>query len=107
LGTQSHLRSEAALWIGVLVPPIAWATDLTVSYAFVKWTCGHQSPALLHAITFVTLIAIGAGGAVGWTAHRRNERAQSMAMIGALMTALFVVLTIALAIPRWVFDVCQ
>jgi hypothetical protein len=107
LGAKTHLRSDAALWIALLVPPMAWAADLTVSYAFVKWTCGHQKPALLHAITLLTLLVIGSAGAIGWSAHRENERANSMALVGILMTTLFIVLTIATAVPRWVFDVCQ
>ena len=107
MGAKTHLRSDAALWVGVLLPPLAWATDLIVSYAFVKWTCGHQTPMLLRGITLGTLLVIAAAGWIGWTAPRENERAQSMALFGILISALFSVLTIAMAVPRWVFDVCQ
>ena len=107
MGAKSHLRSDAALWIGLILPPLAWAADLTVSYALVKWSCGHQSAALLRGISLATVLAIAAGGAIGWSADRENERATRMAIMGLLMTGLFIVLTIALAIPRWVFNVCQ
>jgi hypothetical protein len=95
------------LWAGVLVPPLAWATDLMVSYSLVKWTCGHQATTLLRSITLATLLVIASAGWIGWTADRENERAHSMALIGLMTTALFLALTIALAIPRWVFNVCQ
>jgi hypothetical protein len=107
LGAKSHLRSDAALWIALVVPPLAWGADLTISYAFVKWSCGHQNAALLRGIPLATLLVIAAAGAIGWSADRENERADKMAMMGSLMTGLFVVLTIAMGIPRWVFDVCQ
>jgi hypothetical protein len=107
LGAQTHLKSDAALWVGVLLPPAAWAADLTVSYSLVKWTCGHQATTLLRGITFATLVVIASAAWIGWTAYRENERARAMALAGILTAALFSVLTIALAIPRWVFDVCQ
>lgn len=107
MGAKAHLKSDAALWVGVLLPPMAWGADLLVSYALVKWTCGHQATTLLRGITFATLLVIASAGWIGWTAYRENERAQSMALVGILITALFFVLTIALAIPRWVFNVCQ
>src|SRR5215211_9451318 len=80
LGAKTHLKSDAALWAGVLVPPVAWGTDLMISYAFVKWTCGHQMPMLLRGITFATLLVIASAGWIGWTAYRENERAHSMAV---------------------------
>lgn len=107
MGAQAHLKSDAALWLGVLLPPVAWGTDLMVSYSLVKWTCGQQATTLLRGITFATLLVIASAGWIGWTADRKNERAQSMALAGTMIAALFFVLTIALAIPRWVFDVCQ
>ena len=107
LGAKSHLRSDAALWTALIVPPIVWGADLTVSYAFVKWSCGHQNAALLRSITLATILVIAAAGAIGWSAQRENERAHKMAVMGLLTAALFIALTIATAIPRWVFDVCQ
>jgi hypothetical protein len=95
------------LWLGVILPPLAWAADLTISYAFVKWSCGHQNAALLRSITLATVSVIAAAGAIGWSADRANERARTMAVMGLLMTGLFIVLTIAIGIPRWVFNVCQ
>jgi hypothetical protein len=106
LGAKAHLRSNAALWIGILVPPIAWAADLMISYAMVKWACGHHTRALLHVNTLVTLALIAAAGMTASSAERENERAEFMAQFGVGTAVLFLLVTIALAIPKWLVDVC-
>ena len=42
----------------MLVPAVAWAADLGVSYAVVKWTCNHNGALLLYAITLCALVMI-------------------------------------------------
>jgi hypothetical protein len=106
LGAKAHLKSNAALWLGILVPPMAWAADETISYAMVKWACGRQTGAALHANTLITMALIAAAGVIAWSAERENERAEFMARFGLATTALFFVVTIALAIPKWLLDVC-
>jgi hypothetical protein len=106
LGATVHLKSNAALWIGILVPPMAWAADLTTSYAMVKWACGHHTRALLHVNTLVTLALIAAAGMTAWSAERENERAEFMVRFGLAASVLFFLVTLALAIPKWLVDVC-
>ena len=107
LGAAAHLKSDWALWAAILVPPIAWASDETISYALVKWACHHQTTISIQLLTFPTLAVIAAAGVVGWMAPRdrgaatETERAQFMATLGAVTTALFIVVTIAMAIPKW------
>jgi len=106
LGAAAHLKSDSALWAAILVPPLAWASDLTISYSLVKWACNHHTTISIDAITAATLVVIVAAGVVGWSADRERgaraeaERARFMAMLGALTTVLFVVLTIAMAITK-------
>jgi hypothetical protein len=111
--------SPLPLWTGVLAGPIAWACDLGVSYALVKWTCASQRDLPLHAITFVALAVVAAGAAVSWRALRQTsagaptdggdprERARFMAILGLTSNALFALAIVAGAIPRWVLDACQ
>jgi hypothetical protein len=111
--------SPPALWIGILAGPLAWATDLTVSYALVKWTCSSQRHALLHGMTAAALAVVAAGAVVSCVALRRTaddrptdggkprQRARFMAVLGLTSCALFALAIIALAIPRWVLDACQ
>jgi heme/copper-type cytochrome/quinol oxidase subunit 2 len=113
LGAKAHLKSDWALWVGILVPPMAWASDETISYSLVKWACNHHTTTSIQVITFATVAVIAAAGAVGWRAQRERgadtetERAEFMAMLGAMTTALFIVVTVAMAIPKWALhNVC-
>jgi hypothetical protein len=97
----------------MLVPPIAWAADETISYTLVKWACNHHTTTQIQVLTFATLAVILIGGVVGWTAQldRRDalerERARFMATLGMTTTAFFIVMTIAMAVPKWALhNVC-
>jgi heme/copper-type cytochrome/quinol oxidase subunit 2 len=113
LGAKAHLRSDWALWAGILVPPTAWAADETVSYTLVKWACNHHTTTLIQMLTFATVAVIAAAGVVGWSAQRErgarveNERAAFMWTLSLVTTVFFIVVTIALAIPKWALhNVC-
>ena len=107
------------LWTGILAGPIAWAFDLTVSYALVKWVCHTNGYAVLMVITLVSLAIVVGGAAVSWTALMRTtsdvptdggrprQRARFMAVLGFASCALFTLQILAGAIPHWVLDACQ
>jgi hypothetical protein len=134
LGATDHLtprwftsgRGMLVLWAGVLAGPIAWAADLGVSYAIVKWSCGHQTIAVLRLITLATLAVIAGGAYASWRAlslapddvpldgpptHAGPvlvlSRARFMAVLGLASSALFAVTVIGMAVPRWVLDACH
>jgi hypothetical protein len=107
------------LWLGVLAGPTAWALDLVVSYSLVQWTCGGGPLVVLHLVTLFSLAIIAAGAASAWRALTRvpsgasddgsqpDQRGRFMAMLGLAMCALFTLVVIAGAVPRWVLDACQ
>ena len=111
--------SPLPLWTGILAGPIAWALDLGVSYALVKWTCSSQRHLLMHLISPACLALVAGGAAVSWWALRRTAgqpatdagdplaRARFMAMLGLTSSALFALTIAAGAIPRWMLDACQ
>jgi hypothetical protein len=107
LGAKTHLTSNAALWVGLLGPPLSWAADETVSYAIVKWACGHQAGVVLHALSVLALAGVAATAVIGWSAERENERARFMGTLAILIAAVFAVAVIATAIPKWFIDVCR
>src|SRR5205807_2102154 len=84
----AYLKSSAALWVGIFVPPLAWAADETISYAATKWACGHQAGIVLHALTLATLGAIAAAATISWSADCENERARFMSVLGLMLSAL-------------------
>jgi hypothetical protein len=110
--------SPLALWTGILAGPVAWASDLCVSYALVKWSCASQRETLLHIFTLAALAVVAGGAIVSFLALQRTppmptdggdprQRARFMAVLGLMSCALFALLIVANAIPRWVLDACQ
>ena len=107
------------LWTGILAGPIAWAADLTASYASVKWVCHTSRYAVLPIITIVSLAVVICAAAISWTALMRTahdvptdgglprQRARFMAALGLASCALFALQILAGAIPHWVLDACQ
>jgi hypothetical protein len=124
LGAQVDVKTDTGwtapfpLWMGVLAGPVAFALDLGVSYAIVKWSCSVRSHTVLHAITVLALAMVLAGAVAAGMALRatRNDvptdggsprqRARFMAVLGLSACALFALAIFAEAIPRWVLDAC-
>jgi hypothetical protein len=126
LGATTHITSgdrrwlsPLPLWTGILAGPVAWAVDLSVSYALVKWTCNSQREDILRLVTFVCLAVVASGAMVSWRALRHTspemptdggdprQRARFMAILGLASCALFALSIAAGAIPRWMLDACQ
>ena len=111
--------SPLPLWTGILAGPIAWALDLTISYALVKWTCSSHRAAVLHAIGPAALAMVSGGAVLSFVALQRStgatpadgedsrQRARFMAILGLASCALFALTIIAGAIPWWVLDACR
>ncbi len=106
LGAKTDL-SEAALWTGVFAGPIAWALDLTISYALVPWSCRAQSTALLHFITLGALAIIAGGAYAAWSAQRHDRRGRFLTMFALLFCGLSALVVIGGQVPRVVLHVCQ
>jgi hypothetical protein len=121
VATEADLRwlSPLPLWTGILAGPLAWAVDLTASYALVKWSCSSQRELVLHLISPLCVAVVAAGAAVSWRALQRTsgdsptdgdhprDRARFMAILGLTTSALFALTIAAGAIPRWILDACQ
>lgn len=107
------------LWSGILAGPVAWALDLTVSYAIVQWTCASGNGAVLHGITPAALLIVAAGALLSFLALQQSagespadgempqQRARFMAILGLTSCALFAMTIVAGAVPRWVLDACR
>jgi hypothetical protein len=111
--------SPLPLWTGILAGPVAWALDLTVSYALVTWTCSSQRQEVLHVMAAGALAMVFLGALVSWRALQHTaadastdggqprQRARFMALLGLTSSALFALAIVAGAIPAWVLDACQ
>lgn len=117
-GWFSSPAGIGVLWTGILAGPIAWALDLTISYALVQWTCGHRRMIVLHLITATALLMIAGGAAMSRRALTHGEgdatgdgprpmdRGRFMAVLGLLTCALFALAVIGNQIPRLLLDAC-
>lgn len=117
---ESDLRwlSPTRLWAGILAGPIAWACNLTTSYAVVKPVCRAQSDVVFNLITAGSLAVVLAGatlafaalsqtaGDTGTDGGRPRQRARFMAVVGLSACALFALQILAGAIPHWMLDAC-
>ena len=108
-----------ALWIGVLVPPIAFLINLEVAYALVPPACGARTLLWVHLAHLITLALAAYGGVIAMQAWRRSgatwpgdhggrvSRTQFLAGLGALMGLMFVTVIVAQWIPSFILDPCQ
>ena len=117
-GRSIRWLTPLPLWTGILAGPVAWALDLSISYAIVKWTCATQRESVLHGITIAALAVVGVGAAMSWLALHESagdeptdggqprQRAHFMAILGLTTCALFALTIVARAIPQWVLNAC-
>lgn len=105
------------VWLAVLGPPAAWVFDLLLRYFLVRHANASESVGLLHAVTALSLVIIGAAVALG-----ARERARLRSMPGAddesrllaalrrmvlwsyALAAFFALLVLAQAFPSLVLE---
>jgi hypothetical protein len=104
----------AVAWAGVLLPPVAWLADLSISDALVGESCVRGSRALLHGATAAALAGAIAGIAISlatWRGTREDAsergRAERFLGIGGVaLGALFVVVILAGELPKLMLGPC-
>ena len=117
--TASAPAREASLWAGVLVGPLAWFTVLQLHYALAYVACRSGSELSLHVTTAVALLATALSGVAAAGVWRRERepsdveppatprRRRFMAGLGILVSALFIVVIAAQAVPYALLEPCQ
>jgi len=64
-------RGGGAQWFGLLAPPLAMLTNVSLGFALVPWSCAAESRVVLHVeIAVLVLISVAAG----FVAHREWKR---------------------------------
>jgi uncharacterized membrane protein len=111
-------RGAAALWSGVLVPPVTFGVDLLLSYALVQHACSTGHFYVMHAITVVAVLIALSAGFLSWREYTRIpkaddeggspfDRAQFMAIYGMASALGFTIAIIAVAVPRFILSPCD
>lgn len=112
-------RRIAALWTGLLLPPVAFLLNLELNYALVPRSCLRNDVLLVQAAqTLCLLLALG-GGLVAWRVWRAEGaewpggeggavgRTRFMAGLGLLLSAMFTLVIVAQWIPGFALSPCQ
>ena len=107
------------LWVGLLLPPIAWIAQLQTLYLTSEYGCTTLDFVWNHVTSVVALVVSAAGGVIAWRlwrsggSHTSNEgpkpssRRQFMALLGVLTGALFTVVVFAQWLPTLVGVPCD
>jgi hypothetical protein len=108
-----------ALWWGVLAGPIAFALDEVLSYAIVQHSCSTGYHWLLHLYTVLALLLCLSGLVAAQWCYRQlphvasgeggsvESRSRWMAIYGTASNLAFMVVIIALLIPKWALSPCD
>ena len=110
---------DRLLWAGILTGPIVWLIHFEAKFALAPLACtAGQKPALV-LISLVTLAIAAGAGFVSWAQLRRLsrealadsnatvERARIMALAGVVLSAGFVLVIAAQAIPELMLAPCD
>jgi hypothetical protein len=99
------------LWIGILLPPIAWGVQLQSVYLASEFGCLTSDFTWNHVLSALTLVVALVGGVIAWfewvaagatteaEGVDRMSRRRFMALIGILSSALFSVTIVAQWLP--------
>jgi hypothetical protein len=108
-----------ALWWGVLAGPIAFALDETLSYATVQHSCSTGAHGIEHFYTAMGILISLSGVAAAQWCYRRipnsvslehgstESRSRWMAIYGTAGSLVFILVIIALSIPKWAMSPCD
>jgi hypothetical protein len=112
-------RTDAALWFGVLAPPVAMLTNLEASYALVDAACATRAHLPMHLVALTMLVVAAVAGVLAWREWRAlgggwpgdadgaRTRARFMAALGVLSSAYFGTLIVWQWVPNLVLHPCQ
>ncbi len=99
----------AALWMGLLLAPVAFLANLEFGYLLVHPSCLRDDNLPVHVAHAVCLLLGLLGALVAWRSRRAggSSRTRFMAELGLLTSALFVLSMVAQWIPTFVLHPCQ
>jgi hypothetical protein len=112
-------RRLAALWTGLLLPPLAFLINLEVGYALVTRSCDRGDQLLIHLTHLACLLLSLVGGWAAWRLWQAEGaewpgqgggtvgRTRFMAGLGLLTGPMFILVIVAQWIPGFLLSPCQ
>jgi hypothetical protein len=107
------------LWTSMLSGPVAFAINLQVGYALVKWACSREQEFLLPLVAILALALTVWGAWLGWTClvkvrDAANEqgghiidRSYFMAIVAIGLNALLALWVLTTMFPQAVLSPCE
>jgi hypothetical protein len=115
---RRRARGPWSLWPGVLLPPLVFLGELSLTYAYVPRACDAQRTSVLHWMLVGALAIVLVAGVRAWGEYRAlggglpadhgtpDERARFVALLGVLTSAFFAVAIVAQGIAQWLLSPC-
>jgi hypothetical protein len=112
-------RHLLALWIGLLLAPIAFLINLELAYALVPTACSSRNEVPVHLVHLACLLLTIYGLMTAWRSWKVTgatwpgeqgdplSRSRFMALTGMLVSGMFLLVIVAQWIPTFVLDPCQ
>ena len=122
MSAQEQLARETRFefygWWGIFAGPIAWAMDEGFSYSVVQHACSTGHFYVLYAATAVFISVALSGFFVALKSYLRfpqgeldggkpHDRAQFQGILGMIFSLGFLVVILALGVPRWLLSPCS
>jgi hypothetical protein len=107
------------LWTSMLAGPLAFAINLQIGYALVKWACSREQTFLLPLVSVLALALTAWGAWLGWTClvkvraaaneegGRLIDRSYFMAVVAIGLNALLALWILTTMFPQAVLSPCE
>lgn len=101
-------QRNVGLWTGVLAAPIAFAVDLEIKFAIIQYVCRNHASWIMWAVTLLALLITAFGALCAWSGWVDDSpRVQFMAVGGLMISAMFALAIVAMAIPDLFLRACD
>jgi hypothetical protein len=110
------------LWAGLLGPPVLWLALLQTNYVLAYAACGARETWFLYAAIAATLVLGALAGLAAWRMgppehgearsapwdpNTREIRARWMSASALAITAWFLIVMVAMAVPVLILQTCD
>ena len=112
-------RVMAYLWTGILAGPLAWALDEGIGYSLVPHACSTGHEYVLHVTSALCLLIAAVAFLIAFRMFvlvppsstedggDPISRSRFMAIAGMISSAVFFMVMIAEAVPRFILSACD
>jgi hypothetical protein len=113
------MKVDAMLWAGILISPIVWFLNLEANFALAPLACSGGGKPVLYFVSVISLIVVAGFAGLSWVQWRSLEqesagqpaqslpRRRAMALGGAALSSLFLIVILAQAIPNFMMAGCE